>query len=308
MGFIGKFIGICVLLAPVTSGVSLIVMVIGFLFYVWFKSQAAKDRAKNSENLKPFPRNALEAHILHRRELDEIKNKNSEIKKVKNRSSVATRKISDNKLGENKSHVTQKSQNCFALDALRSHRIDSIWYISHVENLASILEHGILSNSKSREIITNSTDISDPGAQRWRDRKESVYSRSIHDYTPLYLNVRNPMLYVKRKINSSLCLIEVSVEIINTRKCVISDGNAASRETKFYAKDNQDLNIFWDVLSAEYWSNFPDGKRKRCAEVLVYPCVDKQFIRRIHFHSYDTLQRFRSNDVECCLSPRIFFN
>jgi hypothetical protein len=35
------------------------------------------------------------------------------------------------------------------------------------------------------------------------------------------------------------------------------------------------------VLTADDWQAFPDGKRKRCAEVLVFPKVEPNYIHQV---------------------------
>ena len=53
------------------------------------------------------------------------------------------------------------------------------------------------------------------------------------------------------------------------RGIIFTDGNAASEKTIFY-EDAADLDALdWDCLEAEYWTDFDDGARKRCAEALV---------------------------------------
>ncbi|WP_417033635.1 DarT ssDNA thymidine ADP-ribosyltransferase family protein [Dolichospermum circinale] len=32
-------------------------------------------------------------------------------------------------------------------------------------------------------------------------------------------------------------------------------------------------NLPWDIINAGYWNDIPDGKRIKCAEILVYPKV-----------------------------------
>lgn len=62
---------------------------------------------------------------------------------------------------------------------------------------------------------------------------------------------------------------------------VFTDGNAASDATQFY-NNTEDLNkIDWEVLKAERWTELPDGKRKRCAEVLVPDSISFDSVRRI---------------------------
>jgi len=152
-------------------------------------------------------------------------------------------------------------------------RFPFFYHMTHKSNLAGILQHGILSHS---DVLTRddvlATDISDAGAQRWRDREESANHRAIHDYVPLYINPKGPMLYKRRCLQHEIVILKISAGVLQDGQHVFSDGNAASRETRF----SSDSNVVADsltALNAKYWANCSDGKRRRCAELLVYPKV-----------------------------------
>ena len=157
-------------------------------------------------------------------------------------------------------------------------RFSFFYHMTHKNNLAGILQHGILSHS---DVLTRddvlATDISDAGVQRRRDREESVNHRAIHDYVPLYINPKNPMLFARRSLQREIIILKISPWVLQDGQHVFSDGNAASHDTRF----SSDSNIVADsltALNAEYWANCTDGKRRRCAELLVYPKVQPAHI------------------------------
>jgi hypothetical protein len=113
--------------------------------------------------------------------------------------------------------------------------------------------------------------------QRWRARPETVYNRSIHDYAPLYINPKNAMLFVRKHLQHELVILKVSLDVLSDHQHVFSDGNAAALKTLFSA-DRQIVDASDAALRAVYWSDVPDGRRRRCAEVLVYPTVEARFI------------------------------
>lgn len=156
---------------------------------------------------------------------------------------------------------------------------DELYYIAHHENLGAILTHGILSHNEVKRRGLTPIDISAPGAQRWRNRPETVYNRPIHDYAPLYFNPKNPMLFVRRRRQHELVILVVSKAVLIPGNHVYTDGNAASATTAF-ANHRACSETASDVLKAEYWSTFPDGRRRRCAEVLVYPSIAPVHIAR----------------------------
>ncbi|MEA3522586.1 MAG: DUF4433 domain-containing protein [Campylobacterota bacterium] len=155
--------------------------------------------------------------------------------------------------------------------------VNSLWHMTHRDNVVNILRHGILSNTQAIN-SADPVDISDHGVQRWREAKDPIYGRKIHDYTPTYFNIRNPMLYVRKNIQNELCLIEISLSVLSKKNFLFTDGNAAAINTNFYNSLDDLIHLPWEVLNASYWNDFEDGKRKRCAEVLIYPSI-KQLLR-----------------------------
>lgn len=146
------------------------------------------------------------------------------------------------------------------------------YHMTHKDNLAGILQDGIMSWTDVHAQGVSAVNISDPGAQRWRDRTESANHRVIHDYAPLYINPKNPMLFVRRCLQHEIVILKISPGVLLEGQHVFSDGNAASRETRF--STNSDIvTESLDALKAKYWANCIDGKRRRCAELLVYPKV-----------------------------------
>jgi hypothetical protein len=179
--------------------------------------------------------------------------------------------------------------------------------MTHRDNIASILKNGILNHYEAYQLNLNCVDISDPEVQRWREKIDPHYNRKIHDYAPLYINPRNPMLYVRRHLQNEICLVEVFLSALLENEYLISDGNAASHFTNFYNSLTQLDLLPWDVLNAKYWADIQDGKRKKCAEVLVYPKITPQHIGTIHCYSIDTLNHINNNERYVKVSHNYYF-
>ena len=185
--------------------------------------------------------------------------------------------------------------------------VASIWHVTQRSNLQNILNKGLLSNTDAFA-KGNPFDISDHGVQRRREHREPIYGRKVHEYVPTYINIKNPMLYVRRSIQNDLCIIEISTDVLNFNNYIYSDGNAASRETKFYRSVNDLDKLPWDVLRAPYWNDHIDGKRKRCAEVLIFPIIEPKYIVMVHCFSADTLNFVSRLKVPCRISKELFFS
>jgi ssDNA thymidine ADP-ribosyltransferase DarT-like protein len=195
-------------------------------------------------------------------------------------------------------HINE--QICFA-----DFGVDSLWHISHFNNLQSIFQVGILSYYEAHKLYPELVDISDPEVQRWREHKPSNSIYRIHEYVPLYINPRNPMLYVRRNQQSFLCLIEIDLNVLDNNIFLLADGNAASSTTRFF-KNQSDLKCLpWDVLKSDSWSDKTDGKRKRCSEVLLYPKIDPQYIKALHFR--EIVPSLDGVDKPKCITPELYF-
>jgi hypothetical protein len=176
---------------------------------------------------------------------------------------------------------------CDALSSIKQsfnhYGIKSLWHITHIDNAWSICRYGVLNHRDAHEKRPTLQDISDPLVQRWRSRSDPIFNRSIHDYAALYINPKNPMLFKRRAIKDQLCLVEISLAILAAQPYLLSDGNAASITTKFYRDLDGLKNLPWETLhNIKGWANQSDGKRKMCAEALIYPRVWPCYIKAVH--------------------------
>ena len=151
------------------------------------------------------------------------------------------------------------------------YQIIELYHLTHIANLQSIWRLGLLSRNRAHS-QTRPTDIADPEVIAIRSRRrDTVCNRPLHDYVPLYFTPTNPMLYKcqKKASQSELAILCLSKDVLLFDEAVFTDGNAASRDTQFFGDYRRLDQLDWECIRALYWSNFPSGKRKRCAEVLV---------------------------------------
>jgi hypothetical protein len=192
--------------------------------------------------------------------------------------------------------------------ALYRYSLVSFWHITHIENLWSICRYGILSHDDAHAKRPKLHDISDPSVQRWRARRDPIYHRPIHNYAPLYINPKNPMLYKRKNLNRELCLVEVCPTALLTSQYLLANGNAASKSTSFYHDYKHLDQLPWDVLHGEYWNNKPDDKRKMCAEVLVFPRVWPVYIKALHLYDLGSCDAELASIFPIIHSPSLFFD
>ncbi|MGH2768869.1 MAG: DarT ssDNA thymidine ADP-ribosyltransferase family protein, partial [Actinomycetota bacterium] len=75
---------------------------------------------------------------------------------------------------------------------MRRDDLEELHYITAVENVASILQHGILSHELSRRMAHRS--LSKELVQERRRTVVVPNGRRLHDYANLYICARNPTL------------------------------------------------------------------------------------------------------------------
>ncbi len=160
--------------------------------------------------------------------------------------------------------------------------ITELHYIAPIENVLSILEHGILSNRRAARLIHRSVAMQE--IQERRQDKRIPNARPLHEYVNLYFDAHNPMLSRCRAHNGSICVLRVNHAVIDLPEVIVTDKNAAKDYVRFYAapKGLQALNK--DLVFAQFWLNrddpFDEQYRRgvKCAEVLVPDSVGPELL------------------------------
>lgn len=166
--------------------------------------------------------------------------------------------------------------------------LKELHYITPILNVPSILDDGILSFNKAKDVSHKS--CASLGVQERRTRVTVPGGRPLHDYANLYFNARNPMMYVLKDKHCDLAVLAISPNIIDQPGVVISDCNAARDMALFKpAPDGLEL-IDPGRIYAEDWRhpNQIEYHRHRgimCAEVLVPDKIDKRYISKIYVSS-----------------------
>jgi len=161
---------------------------------------------------------------------------------------------------------------------LAKYDIQYLYHMTSIENLSSILNYGLVSHNQAHRWDLTKADISDVDVQDIRQRK-FVNKIRLHNYVPLYFNPKNPMLYRRKNLQNNIAILAINPLVLFKKNTVFSDGNASCRNTSFYTNIKMLSELNWETIWTTYWHNKYDGKRIRCAEVLVYPdlAVDQIF-------------------------------
>ena len=78
--------------------------------------------------------------------------------------------------------------------------IKELYFITHIDNIKSILQHGILCYNKAKKILCKS--IADYEIQKRSDKVVIPGGKlKLHDYANLYFNPRNAMMFKRKDIH-----------------------------------------------------------------------------------------------------------
>lgn len=155
---------------------------------------------------------------------------------------------------------------------MQRERVTELHFIAPLDNLRSIMTHGVLSHRLAQSI--RHTSIALPEVQERRNAKRVPNGLPIHDYVNLYFDARNPMMYSRLNRRGELVIVRVDPAVMSQPGAIITDGNAASESTLFLPSPAGLVQLDESLVYAHSW-NDPDPWRKiekrraRCAEVLI---------------------------------------
>src|SRR6266481_4131088 len=129
-------------------------------------------------------------------------------------------------------------------------RVTELQCIMPLKNTPSVLQRGILSNERAAELPHDS--IAMPEVQERRDPKPIPHGLKLHQYANLYFHARNPMMYSRQEQASELCVLRVSLSILQLKGVVIADRNAASNWVRFLRPSQWQLLDFDRILATDW--------------------------------------------------------
>ena len=163
--------------------------------------------------------------------------------------------------------------------------------MTHIDNISDIIKVGIVlsSSPKANPLYI---PIGDDTAIQTRNKKKLPDGSLIGDYIPFYLGPRSPMLYViqhgynnVKKLNAEdivYCVVFIQDIIEYNIKCVFTDGHALNKITNIYSGDllnDIDHYVSYDMVYAKNWTEEPDLKRKKEAELLIKEDIPPELIK-----------------------------
>ncbi len=193
----------------------------------------------------------------------------------------------------------------------RAHR-KSVYNIQPISNVPSVIEHGILSYQRAEALQHESIAMQD--VQSKRADVCIPNGKPLHSYANAYFDPRNPMMYKRQQDAENLCVLAVAATILDLPGVIVSDGNAASRYSRFYAPADgiQKLDfvtVYCEWWTSEDWLDQQRKKRIKCAEILVPDAIPYEYIIgaiTVSEQAKETLQA-QGFQKEIVIRPRVFF-
>lgn len=195
---------------------------------------------------------------------------------------------------------------------MKFEELEQLLYITHIDNLGSILEQGILSHSKVVNVPHKRIDML--AVQERRRAKRVFGGGRLHDYANLYFSARNPMLFKRKDEHKDLCVLRVNKEVLKIPGVVVTTCNAASDYTSFNSAESGIEKLDRKMIFAKNWTDDDPilSRKKRaakCAEVLVPHRVPPSLI----FGAYVSCKENQDNlakrypSLAINLNPTVFF-
>ena len=148
---------------------------------------------------------------------------------------------------------------------MRKLDVRELFYITHIENIPSILEKGILSHERIAAECVHSAAIYGRDIATRRSRKTTPDGKNLWAYANLYFQPRNPMMYrVVHEIGkANLAVVGIDKKVLFQPGVFITDGNADSKPTQFYVQSAglKMLQQQWAVVRKGWWNNLDGSKR-----------------------------------------------
>ena len=170
-------------------------------------------------------------------------------------------------------------------------KIKSLYYITHIDNLPSIFERGILSpkriEAEDAQFISMFKGKTE-GKNNINKRsmiKPQNSGKNLVNYANLYFQPRNPMMYrsIFERGEDKLAVLEIANSILTQPELVITDGNPVDELTQFYPglQGLKRLQQQWKIIQNEWWKKCDGSKRRIMAECLVPDFVKPGHIRSV---------------------------
>jgi hypothetical protein len=179
---------------------------------------------------------------------------------------------------------------------MERNELTELHYITHIENVPSIMANGIVSHYRASKL--GHISVADEIVQERRARVIVPGGKKLHEYVNLYIYARNPMMYKLKDRHSDLCILKISPKVLDLANVVITDMNASSDYVQFKSSPEGLAEVDFSLVYAKYWTDTDRGEQFRkesikCAEVMVPDTIKPEYIQGIYVSSVETSDRLK---------------
>jgi O-acetyl-ADP-ribose deacetylase (regulator of RNase III) len=201
-----------------------------------------------------------------------------------------------------------------------SQEIRELYYITHKDNLASILKNGILSHDEINRRGIEYARVYNEDIVSARGEKKAPDGRSLWEFANLFFQPRNPMMY--RVIDprttpnggpQNIVVVGVRRSVLHRNDIYITNGNAANNATIFYPGSEfgrLQPSLMKDI-DKKFWKKVDGSKRKIMAECLVPKAIRPDYIEEVFAPNSEVAAelrtKFRDPNVHVIPEPEMFF-
>ena len=175
-------------------------------------------------------------------------------------------------------------------------KIKSLYYITHKDNLPSILKHGIFSYDRVETEGLCPIPIYDGNVVEQRNYK-TTDGKELWYYANLYFQPRNAMMYriVHQRDLKDFAVVGIDKKVLDEQDVIITDGNAANETTQFYCLSEglKILKRHGSIIQNDWWNNSDGSKRKMMAE-----CLIPNYVKPAYIHSVYVADNRLQNEIK----------
>lgn len=196
--------------------------------------------------------------------------------------------------------------------------VKSLFYITHINNLPSIFQHGILSHRQVKARGVPFTPVYNAQIVANREQIATPDNKSLWEYANVYFQPRNPMLYkvLSETDKKDVVILGVKPQVLDSKGAFISLGNAAHSLSPLVDVKTGLQNIngeYWQIINSDWWKTEDGTKRKIMAECLVPDGIPPAEIHSVYVANASVTERIRPAlsglpfPVEVAVEPHMFF-
>ena len=164
----------------------------------------------------------------------------------------------------------------------QEHKGRYVYHMTHLDNLESILQHGLLSTNEKTRLGIGHRNIANHGIQNRRATMNVTCGPmgNVHDYVPFYFCPREPMLLglLNSKNLDQQFIIYLAVEIksVEREDIVFTSASANTNiHPTFYSSPEELANLRWDLIDSNSWTfSSDDDRHAKMAEMLIHEKVE----------------------------------